>query len=332
VRSSKLAALGLAVLAALAPAPVAAINPDAQAFFAQGRKLRRDGDCDRAIVAFRHALESAPEGLGALRNIAECEEELGRHASARIDWRALHRAVLQSDDSRYAGWEKDAEAGYGRLEGKVGKLVVRLHGDDLGRVKVTIDGQPLAPGLIGVELERDPGPHTIEASKGSAAPIVEKRTLAVGGREEVTLLIPSSRRGEPRGEATPVPQGAASGGHAMRNAGLVLLSAGGLGAIGALAAIAMRQSALSSIEQACPGYAMGQVCPASVGSDRDTGRAASALATVFGGIAVVGIGVGIPLAVVGSQGSSAPVAKALPVALGVLPAGGGATAWARVRF
>ena len=328
MRSSKPPALCLAVLAALAPAPVAAINPDAQAFFAQGRQLRRDGDCDRAIVAFRHALESAPEGLGALRNIAECEEQLGRFASARIDWWVLRRAVLQSDDSRYAGWEKDAEAGYARLEATVGKLVVRLRGDDLGRVKVTIDGQPLDPGLVGVELERDPGPHTIEASQGSAAPIVEKRTLAVGGREDVTLLIPSSRRGE----ATPVPQGAASGGHAMRNAGVVLLSAGGLGAIGVVAAIAMRQSALSSIEQACPGYAMGQVCPASVGSDRDTGRAASALATVFGGIAVVGIGVGIPLAVVGSQGSSAPVAKALPVALGVLPAGGGATAWARVRF
>src|SRR6185436_11743436 len=103
---------------------------DSKTFFAQGRQLRAAGNCPDAIVAFRRALEAFPQGLGALRNIAECEEQLGQFASARNDWWSLRRAVLQSNELRYESWEKDAEQGYARLATKVAKITIRIHGAD----------------------------------------------------------------------------------------------------------------------------------------------------------------------------------------------------------
>jgi hypothetical protein len=329
MRFSRPAACVALALAALAPSRAGATNPDAQTFFAQGRKYRLDGDCDKAITAFRHALESAPEGLGALRNIAECEEQLGRFASARIDWFALRRAAMETSDAKYEGWDKDAADRYAKLEGRVGKLVVHLRGEHLERVKVTLDGQPLDPRLIGVELERDLGEHRIEAAYGAAEPIVSKSTLRVGAVRNVDLDIPS----EKAGGAPPAPGDAPSNGHAMRNAGFVLVGFGGLAAIGLATSIGLRQSALSSVSTKCPNYASGQVCPSGTASDVSLGTTTSTMVNVFTAFAIAGLGVGIPLAVIGSNRSAAPAAAApAPVALFFSSAGGGASVRAMVSF
>jgi len=160
----------LVIIAALG-APAGATEEDSKTFFAQGRKLRADGNCPDAIVAFRRALEAFPQGLGALRNIAECEEQLGQFASARNDWWSLRRAVLQSNEPKYEGWDKDAESAYARLASKVAKLTVRISGEGASAAHITIDGKPLDPRLLGVELERDLGLHTIEAAYGGVDPV-----------------------------------------------------------------------------------------------------------------------------------------------------------------
>ncbi len=192
MRSSSRSALCFAAaLLFAAPAPARAANQDAETFFAQGRQLRTGGDCANAIVAFRRALELKPEGVGALRNIAECEEKLGQFASARNDWWSLRRAVLQSSDPNYEGWDKDAEDAYARLASKVAKLTVRISGEGAAGARITIDGKPLDPRLFGVELERDLGLHTIEATYGGVTPLVEKRTLVAGSNQSVALVIPA---------------------------------------------------------------------------------------------------------------------------------------------
>ena len=118
MRSSSRAALSFAAVLLVA-GPARADNQDSETFFAQGRQLRQAGDCLAAITAFRRALEIKPEGLGALRNVADCEELLGQFASARNDWWNLRRAVLQSNDPKYKGWDTDAEAAYAELASKV---------------------------------------------------------------------------------------------------------------------------------------------------------------------------------------------------------------------
>ncbi|MEO5730888.1 MAG: tetratricopeptide repeat protein, partial [Byssovorax sp.] len=306
MRSSSRAALCFAAVLLLA-APARASNKDAETFFAQGRQLRASGDCVNAIVAFRRALDIKPEGVGALRNVAECEEQLGQFASARNDWWSLRRAVLQSSDPNYEGWEKDAESAYAKLAGKVAKLTVRASGEDLSRVRVSIDGKPLDPRLLGVELERDLGVHTIEATYGGVTPLVEKRTLVAGSSESVTLVIPSPKSGTRAAEGssptpTPTPPIVAPmdrGG--LRTAGYVALGVGGLGAIGTVIATVVRGSALSTVEGACADP--NATCRASqeVADANSRGKTSALLANVFGGVGIAGVVTGATLLLVSSR-------------------------------
>jgi hypothetical protein len=312
-----------------------ASEEDAKTLFAEGRRLRSAGKCQEAISAFRRALEIYPSGLGALRNIAECEEQLGMFASARRDWWDLRRAVLQTNEPKYDGWDKDAERSHGALEQKVPKVVIKLEGEDLARVKLVLDGKPLDPRLLGVEIERDLGAHTVEAFFDNVAPILKKVTLAEGAREVVTISIPKAQPVV----AAPAPV-KDTGRPALRTAGFISLGIGGLGVIAAGVALGVRASALSSIEGGCPTYES-TPCPAGLKGDYDTGTTASTLVNVFGGVAIAGLGAGAVLLVMssgagGPSGASAPAktsrSSGPSIAVGVAPLAGGAFTSATVRF
>ena len=335
MRSSSRAALCFAAVLLLA-APARASNKDAETFFAQGRQLRVSGDCAGAIVVFRRALDIKPEGVGALRNVAECEEQLGQFASARNDWWSLRRAVLQSSDPNYEGWEKDAESAYSKLAGKVAKLTVRVSGEDLSRVRVSIDGKPLDPRLFGVELERDLGVHTIEATYGGVTPLMEKRALVAGSSESVTLVIPSPKSGTRAAEgSSPTPPIVAPtdrGG--LRTAGYVALGVGGLGAIGAVIASVVRGSALGTVEGACADPNV--TCRASqeVADANSRGKTSAILANVFGGVGIAGVVSGATMLLVSSRlrAVTPTPTSAAKVDGGFAPLSGGGRLWAEVRF
>lgn len=305
--SNFLAALALVGSSIGTAAPARAINPDAQTFFAKGRSLRGEGKCEEAIIEFRRAFELAPEGLGALRNIAECEEALGQYASARIDWWNLRRAVLQTNDLKYQGWDKDAESAYQKLEPKVGRLTVQVVGKDLSRVTVTIDGKPLDPRLFGVEIERDLGVHTIQANYGGAAPIIEKRGVSASRKEIVVLQIPDASPTDkpPPGDTTPKdppPSNRAP----LRVGGYVSLAFGGAGVIGLISSLVIRQSAASVVQEKCLQVGEAYTCSAEYTADVERGRTASLLVNVFTGVAVAGAGVGVALLVAGRDPGATP--------------------------
>ena len=297
---------------------------DAKAFFAAGRQLRAAGKCGDAIPKFRLALDNFPEGLGALRNIAECEEALSRFAAARRSWRDLRVAALQSNETKYAGWDKDADARYAALADKVGRLTIKLDGRDLGRVQLLMDGRPLDPRNIGVELERDPGDHEVQAFYGGATAVVEKFSLREGQTLEVVLKIPDPAREAPKPKPLPPPPSGPSG---ALVGSLVGFGVGALGVAGTIVSIVIRENALSEIESGCPGYdEPGRVCPSTLMDARDRGDTASLLVNVFGGVAIVGLATGAVL--LGVDQATTPSAPAVAVS----PIGGGAAASARWRF
>jgi hypothetical protein len=312
----------------LVVAPARADNQDSETFFAQGRQLRQAGDCPGAITAFRRALEIKPEGLGALRNVADCEELLGQFASARNDWWSLRRAVLQSNDPKYTRWDKDAEAAYTKLASKVARITVRVTGESIDRVHVSLDGKPLDPRLLGVELERDLGLHTIEAAYGGAAPLVEKRTLTAGSIEAVTLVIPA-----PGATDTPAGTLAPPADHSgLRKAGVAGLAVGGLGLVGTVVAIVVRGSALTIVEATCKDANARCRASQDVADAYSRGKTSSILANVFGGVGIAGIGAGVAMIVVSGKSSPPAPAAALKVDGGASPLPGGGRFWAEVRF
>lgn len=289
---TRVAAVAGALLAAsLVSGTVSAGEEDGLTFFSRGRQLRLEGKCGPAVVQFELALESDPGGLGSLRNIAECQEELGKHASARRSWWLLRQRVMQSGKSKYDGWVADAEAAHARLASTVPRLTVRVvgvAGDDL---RVTVDGERLEPTLWGTELERDVGRHTVAAVRGEQK---EEREviLDVGKREVVEVPAPPPLVAPP-GETPP-----AAGGNAMVIGGAVGLSVAGLSLVGLGVSLGVRQSAVSSLERDCPSYET-TGCSAAVQDAVSRGQTASTLVNVFAVAAGVGAAAGVPLLVLG---------------------------------
>lgn len=307
-----------ALITATAPLLFASgAEEDAKTFFATGRELRLAGNCADAVLSFRRALEVYPEGLGALRNIAECEETLGLFATARRDWWDLRRAALQSNEPRYSSWSTDAEAHYKALAAKVGTMKIEIEGGEGNPgIRVIMDGKPLDPRLIGVALERDSGAHTVEVFYGGAAPVTRKIDLAIGANQVVKLAIPSSTApGAPKG--TPVGPSTAPSGprtRTLRTAGFIGLGLSGAGIVGTAVALGIRAGALSDIEDRCASVGDGYSCPPDLEGRYDTGKTASMLANVFAGVAIVGLGVGITLLIVDGSNAAPPSAAAGPSA------------------
>ncbi|MGZ3424178.1 MAG: tetratricopeptide repeat protein, partial [Polyangiales bacterium] len=77
----RLVASVVAVSMALSSVPAfASSESDAKDLFTRGRDLRKNGDCPGAITLFSKAYQLYPQGLGSLRNLAECEEQIGKFA------------------------------------------------------------------------------------------------------------------------------------------------------------------------------------------------------------------------------------------------------------
>lgn len=298
---ARCSALATALALAALPAVAQAGEEDAKTLFAAGRKHREAGDCNAAIPVFERAQKAWPEGLGALRNIAECQEELDRLASARRSWWDLRREVLASSESKYAGWAEHAEAKYAELGPTVPRLLVRLVGARAGDVRVAVDGVTIAPELVGTELERDAGVHSVEVFAGGRSIALREVSLAAGSRETVELVVDAGVVEDEPPESLPVEASPPASG--MATAGYVTLGFGGLGVVGALISFAVRQSALSELEDACPDYEGGP-CPDTVTAVVDRGRTASTLVNVLGAVGIAGVGIGAALLIADAVGAS----------------------------
>jgi hypothetical protein len=309
-------ALAVAALGAFTPS-VARADPvsDAKDLFTRGRELRTKGDCAGAVPLFRKAVDLYPTGLGSVRNLAECEEQLGHYASARRAWLDLKRALLTTDAKKYEGWSQDAEAASARLAPKLATLSVDVsYATSDGQaalskgVTVTLDGETLAPALIGTPLERDPGHHVVRvAGDRVQEPQQQAVDLVAGDSKHVALRVvvrsaplPES---SPPGNDTGPPQHPGEGeaeentGSTKRTIGWIAIGVGAASLVGAGVSLGVRQAALSDAQHDCgSGWPN---CPQSssglVGSDESRGQTASTMFTVLGIVGAVGVTSGIVL-------------------------------------
>jgi tetratricopeptide (TPR) repeat protein len=305
------------------PATALAGKAESETFFANGRELRLAGKCAEAIPEFRRALETYPDGLGALRNIAECEEELGRVASARRSWWDLRFSALSAKESKYDGWAQDAEQAYERLGPKVPYITIKVKSAQK-QLKVLVNGRPLDPQLIGTELAQDIGEVSVVLVDGSAVPPAKTIKLEAGERKEVELIslfIP--KEGDDKGQDGNAGgnKGGGSGDSGGGPSPLVIGGAVGLGLAGAAlvgfgAALGIREGALSTVEEQCPTL---QRCDPALEEDVSQGQTASTLVNVFGiGAGVAGAaGIGLLVAGLVTAPTDSKETKPAPVAFNV---------------
>jgi hypothetical protein len=337
--SRHLGLAGLVVMTALVPA-VAHADPasDAKDLFSRGRDMRAKGDCAGAVSLFRKATEIYPAGLGSFRNLAECEEQLGHFASSRRAWLDLKRGLVTTDDHKYDGWTQDADQAAARLAPKLATVTVDLNlvrpdgaASDGKGIEVTLDGEALAPALVGTPLERDPGRHVVKVA-GARVQEPQQKTidLVAGDAKRMALrVVVTPERADPNDAVAPAPtqpaspdpieDGGASARATRRTIGWVAIGAGGASLVGAGISLAVRQGALNDVNSQCPG----NVChDQSMQSTVSRGDLASTLVNVLGAVGILGVAGGLVLLTTSAEPAPPRAALVITPTLG-----GASAAW-----
>jgi len=131
---------------------------DPEVLFKRGRSLAAAGKCADALPLFRRSHAASP-AVGTLLNIADCEEEIGRTASAKSAFEQAQVLADELGDGKRSGYARK------RLEQLIPRLsrlrvVVRAPAEALG---LTLDGQPLPRDAWGRAIPLDPGLHQVVA-------------------------------------------------------------------------------------------------------------------------------------------------------------------------
>jgi len=293
LRFGRLSVGAAVVFGALSVASTASADPENEAkdLFARARDLRTQNDCAGAVPLFRRAYKVYPNGLGSLRNVAECEDQLGHYASSRRAWLDIKRALVTlPQDTKYDGWDKDAQDAAARLLPKVATVFVDVivkspqgegPANDKSGVEVFVNGESLGTSLVGTPLERDPGNYRVRVQAQYATPVEQEVALTAGDSKHVTLRLiqtPPAVAGEE-----------VDTGKTKRTAGVVVMAVGGAALVGGLITAIVRGGAKSDVDTACgPSYTN---CPRTLSDTVDRGKLMSTLTTVFlitGGVAVAG--------------------------------------------
>jgi len=178
---------GVAVVMAMAFAtPAYADDPltdaRAQDLFKQGRTLMDQGKTEEACEAFR-ASKDLVEKAVTLLNLAQCDEKLGKTASALG---AFVRGLSLAKEEKNAERVEIANDGIARVEPKVVRVSFTVP-PELAGVTLTLDGQNLPIGVARNPTPIDPGKHTVIAKAPGRVDWTGGFTVAA---DQKTLTMP----------------------------------------------------------------------------------------------------------------------------------------------
>ncbi len=158
----------------------------AQALFEDARKLMAGGKWTEACPKLEESQRLDP-GVGTLLNLALCNENIGRLATAHIEYSdALAQAIREKNAER----EQFAREHLERLTPRVPKLTIRLacEGQAIAAERtVIVDNAAWTPQAHGLAVFVDPGEHRISVrSKFGSGPL--KRLRLKEGEQVVDVL------------------------------------------------------------------------------------------------------------------------------------------------
>ena len=176
----------MVVVAAVTVAPAGAYaqerDPAAgEALFLEGRRLMKAGDVAAACAKLAES-ERLDPAVGTLANLADCEEQLGRTASAWQHWREAADRMPAGDPRRVMAGARAAA-----LEKRLARLSVNLAPGASRDVVVFRDGVRLGEASYGLYLPIDPGAHVVELRAGDGRRL--RRMLAIGVQEKWEVVL-----------------------------------------------------------------------------------------------------------------------------------------------
>jgi hypothetical protein len=262
----------------------------ARALGQQGIDAAARGEHDKAQDLFRRAYTLVPAPTLALRE-ARSLVALGRLVDGMEAYLRATRTRLGPDSSAaFREAVKKAEEELALLRPRVPRLEIRIVGiaPDHAALRVSVDGRPWPPALLGVAGPIDPGEHEVVAETRSHRDS-KRVTLAEGASESVQLELPAEADSDPNAgdmNAPLVTRKNASG-NTNRTLAYVGFGVGAAGlAVGVVSGvIATRRH--SSAEDSCPS--------AACSDDVDAFRRYRTISTVGYVVGVVGVGAGVTL-------------------------------------
>ncbi len=176
-RFAELTAIASCLALCAASGAQAQADPTAAArdLFHEGLELADAQRWEEAAARFERAYElrrSAPIAV----NWARALEQSGHWVQASELLARVRRDETADEETRQL-----AEQRFEDLRARFPHLTIRLSGATAG-VSVTLDDQPVDPGLFHVSFPIDPGAHELVATRGDET--VARRTFSVSAREE----------------------------------------------------------------------------------------------------------------------------------------------------
>jgi hypothetical protein len=272
--------VGLLISLVAAPsfaAPPSSDGASAQLFFERGREAADKGEATSAGNNFEESLR-LEIAVGTLFNLAQCEEKLGRLASA---WQHLREGIgrLEPSDPRVPPARKAADA----LAPRIPKLQILLASGAPSTLRVSRDGVALTGLSLSEPLPVNPGKHTVLVEDDGFEPNRFEVELAEGESKTLTVEPGKPLPDAPVKKPTTGVTLAAQESSPLRTAGWVGIALGG-----ASLGVGLVTGGLS--------YERSRVvkdhCDASGVCDSD-GLSALSSAKTYGGIATVTTLVGI---------------------------------------
>lgn len=285
--------------------------------YAEAQKLFDKGQYADALVGFRQAY-NASNSPNARLMIGHCLIALGQPHNAYTELTATVEESTQraAVDPKYEKTRQTAVAQLALLEGKVGKVVVRI---DDPAAEVTVNGVRVAPEKRDSAIAVEPGTVNVVGKYPDGAIVTQTRVVPAGKTEAFALEHTPVKSGDGGNSSSPSkdtpdkPTDKPAGG-GVRIAGGVVLGAGVAGMVVFAIAGSMAKSNFATLETECGG----QRCVDPKYADViDQGKTYTTVANVGLGVGAAGIVAGGLMVILGGASKTSPP----PVAVSVFPGG-----------
>jgi hypothetical protein len=286
--------------------------------FDEAERLMTAQRMSEACPKFGESYRLDPQ-IGVLLHLADCQERIGKLASAWASFREAGDLAEKLGDPRAA----EARGYAAALEPRLPRLTVTV--SEAARVpglEVRREGQPIGEPLWGSGVPVDPGEHQVEASAPGKKPWSGRVTVESEGQQVALEVPPLEAAPVPEDEAAPMMDpgtpvtadvGVPTAGAPLRTIGLVV---GGVGVVGLGVGgyFVLRSKGLDD-ESKEDGHCNAQnECDRVGGAKRDDAFSAARIATVAfiaGGVLTA---TGVTLFLVGGPKKHTASVEAAPVA------------------
>lgn len=306
-RSAVLGSLGVVLSLVSSSARGQTATAAAEALFEQGRAELALKNYDSACSKLRQSDELDP-ALGTKLNLAECEADRGRVATAWELYRAVEQK-LPTSDPRYPIAKQGREAAEGRLP----KLTLVLAHGAPTDTRVSEGSTALSTSAFGIPLPFDPGVHelTVSASGHAAAKVSVVLELGKTSTVEVApgpALAAAPPATVPLGTSPVVPVGPATAhAPAARSSSdhrALAFTFGGIGVAGLITgAVAGALTAKAESDNRAHCDATTHSCDQQGRDAAATGRVLGPVTTAGFAVAAIGLGLGAYFLLSGDSGT-----------------------------